>query len=118
MKLRIEGDAIRFRLNRRDVEMFAQSGRAEASVHFPGSMLRYVLESDNTAPGLTAEYEPGLIRVRVPAGQGSTWAASDDVAMESKQAELHILIEKDFQCLHKGEDARDPNAYPNPAAAR
>jgi hypothetical protein len=117
MKLRIDGDAIRFRLNRRDVETFATRGRAEATVHFPGSTLRYVLESDATGPKLTAEYEPGLIRVRVPAGLGAKWAAGDDVAMESKEAQLHILIEKDFQCLHKGEDARDPNAFPNPAAA-
>ena len=116
MKLRIDGDAIRFRLNRRDVETFARTGRAEASVHFPGSTLRYVLESDDTAQAMTAEYEPGLIRVRVPAGLGAHWAGSDDVAMESEQAQLHILIEKDFQCLHKGEDARDPNAYPNPVA--
>jgi hypothetical protein len=118
MKLRIDGDAIRFRLNRHDVETFARSGRAEASVHFPGSTLRYVLESDDRALAMTAEHEPGLIRVRVPAGLGTNWAAGDDVAIESKQAQLHILIEKDFQCLHKGEDARDPNAYPNPAAVR
>jgi hypothetical protein len=117
MKLRMDGDAIRYRLNRRDVETFAKTGRTEASVHFPGSTLRYVLASDKTAVAMTAEYEPGLIRVRVPAGLGEKWAAGDDVAMESKQAQLHILIEKDFQCLHKGEDARDPNAYPNPAAA-
>ena len=29
---------------------------------------------------------------------------------------LHIVIEKDFQCLHKGEAAKDPDAYPNPMA--
>lgn len=118
MKLRIDGDALRFRLNRRDVETFARSGRAEASVHFPGSSLRYVLESDETAPVITADYESGLIRVRIPPRLGANWAGGDAIAMESKQGQLQILIEKDFQCLHKGEDARDPNAYPNPTAAR
>ena len=116
MKIRIEGDTIRSRLNRHDVETFANSGRAEASVHFPGAILQYVLQSDETAPAITAEYEPGVIRVRVPAGVGAKWAASDEVAMESRHAQLLILVEKDFQCLHKREDARDPNAYPNPAA--
>jgi hypothetical protein len=116
VKLRIDGDSIRFRLNRRDVETFAKNGRTEVSVHFEGSTLRYVLESDDTAPGLTAEYEPGLIRVRVHAGLAAKWAGDEAVAMEATQGQLHILIEKDFQCLHKGEDARDPDAYPNPAA--
>ena len=73
---------------------------------------------DDAAQALTAEYEPGLIRVRVPARLGAHWAGSDEVAMESKNAQLQIIVEKDFQCMHKGEDARDPNAYPNPAAAR
>jgi hypothetical protein len=116
MKLRIEGDAIRYRLNRRDVETFARNGRAEGSVHFPAATLRYALESDESAISLTAEYEPGLIRVRVPSGLGAKWAGGDEVAMESRQAELLILIEKDFQCLHKGADARDPDGYPNPGA--
>jgi hypothetical protein len=117
MKLRIEGDAIRYRLNRRDVEAFATDGRTEGTVHFPGSTFRYSLESDDTAQSLTAEYNPGMIRIRVPARLGAHWAGSDEVAMESKDVHLQILIEKDFQCMHKGEDARDPDAYPNPAAA-
>ena len=117
MKLRIEGDTIRYRLNRRDVETFSSSGKAEASVHFPGSILRYSLESDGKAPAITAEYEPGLIRVRVPARVAAAWAGGDEISMEARHEQLHILVEKDFQCLHKGDDARDPNAYPNPAAA-
>ncbi len=116
MKIRIDGNAIRYRLNRRDVETFAGTGRVEASVHFPNSTLRYVLESDASAQDITAEYQPGLIRLRVPARMGANWAGGDDIAMESRQAQLHVLVEKDFQCLHKGEDARDPDAYPNPAA--
>jgi len=117
MKLRVDGDALRFRLNRREVEAFSKTGRAEASVHFEGSTLRYALESDDRAPAMTAEYQPGLIRVRVPAGLAAKWAGGDDVAIESSQAQLRILIEKDFQCMHKGADARDPDAYPNPAAS-
>jgi hypothetical protein len=30
--------------------------------------------------------------------------------------ELEIVIENDFQCLHKGEAGKDSYLYPNPAA--
>jgi hypothetical protein len=116
MKLRIQGDTIRYRLNRVEVEAFANSGRTESIIHFLSSSLRYTLEMDGTAADVRAEYEPGLIRVLVPSALGARWARGDEVAMEGNQAQLSILIEKDFQCLHKGEEARDLDAYPNPAA--
>jgi hypothetical protein len=31
------------------------------------------------------------------------------------QASVQLLIEKDFQCLHRS-DEQDPDAYPNPLA--
>ena len=115
MKLRIQGNAIRYRLNRREVEEFARSGRVEAAVEFPTGPLRYTLESDSRVCAPEAVYEPGRILIRVPADAGREWAAGDEVALRGPSGGgLEILVEKDFQCLHKGEEGRDPDAYPNP----
>ncbi len=116
MKIRIHGDAIRFRLNRMEVSAFAATGRVESSIHFPGSPLCYVLQSDAALIAPHADYTEGTIRIRVPAGIATEWATGDEVALRAVQGPLEILVEKDFQCLHKGEEAKDPGAYPNPAA--
>jgi hypothetical protein len=121
LKIRIQGDAIRLRLNRIEVASFAVTGRVESVIHFPGSSLCYALELDAAAAVPEADYAPGTIRIRVPARIAAEWAAGDEVALRGVQAvpngpQLEILVEKDFQCLHKGEAAKDPEAYPNPAA--
>ena len=51
-------------------------------------------------------------------GGHANGSASDRVGISGDQPlesgkRLSILIEKDFQCLH-GDEARDPDAYPNP----
>ena len=44
------------------------------------------------------------------------WIESDQVSIEAlAQASVQLLIEKDFQCLHKS-DEQDPDAYANPLA--
>jgi hypothetical protein len=121
VKIRFHGDSIRLRLNRLEVAAFAVTGRVESVIHFPGSFLCYALESNAALSVAEADYAGGAIRIRVPAGIAAEWAAGDQVALHGVQAvpggqQLEILIEKDFQCLHKGEAAKDPDAYPNPAA--
>ncbi|MBS1872431.1 MAG: hypothetical protein JSU00_04400 [Acidobacteria bacterium] len=116
MKMRIQGDAIRFRLNRREVEAFAESGRASGSLAFPGGgALVYTLER-SAAPDVTARFEGGAIRVGVPASALTGWASTDQVGIHVQVESLEVIIEKDFQCLHKGEAGKDPDAYPNPMA--
>jgi len=41
------------------------------------------------------------------------WADGDAVELEGIHSEVSILVEKDFQCLHKPAE-RDPDAFPNP----
>ena len=58
----------------------------------------------------------------MPHGIATAWAEGDEVALQSVQelpdgTPLKMLVEKDFQCLHKGEEAKDPDAYPNPEAS-
>jgi len=117
MKLRIHGESIRFRLNRKEVSDFLESGRISSSVHFPGgAQLTYALESAPALANAEAKLNGSTIVVSLPQGEARRWAAGDDVAISASTAGLDVLIEKDFQCMHKGEDAKDPDAYPNPLA--
>jgi hypothetical protein len=52
----------------------------------------------------------------VHCSRSRVWFVSDQVSIEAlSQAGVHLLVEKDFQCLHKS-DEQDPDAYPNPLA--
>ena len=74
--------------------------------------------SDNTA--LTARYHDHTMQVLLPSATAHAWASTDQVGIEETLSiddteVLHILIEKDFQCLHRT-DEEEPDHYPNPAA--
>ena len=118
MKFRVHGNSIRFRLNRREVEVVRANGHISAIVEFPGGgTLIYSLSSGGAEMG--ASFEAGEIRVSVPSEVANEWTGTDQVAIlervpVSGGRDLEILIEKDFQCMHKGEEGKDPDAYPNP----
>ena len=123
MKLRIDGDSIRLRLSRSEVAEFAERGRVEDTVRFGhGAVLRYVLESAQNARSTRARFDYDCIRVSVPGQVAGQWAATDEVSITAEQPlegrhQLSIVIEKDFQCLHKPGE-KDEDAFPNPLAAR
>ncbi len=121
MKMRVQGNAIRFRLNRRDVADFDEFGKIGASLAFAGGQrLSYQLEK-GSGSAIDSSFDGDTIRVRVPEPLVREWAGGDEVGIHQRQEvagglELEIVIEKDFQCMHKGEEAKDPEAYPNPMA--
>jgi hypothetical protein len=119
MKLRIQGNSLRLRLNQAEVSQFSKTGFLEESIQFaPGASFAYALESLSSLSAPKALYANGWLRIQVPGAEATDWVRSDRVGISGEQPlesgkRLSILIEKDFQCLH-GEDARDPNAFPNP----
>ena len=115
MKLRIQGNSLRLRLTRNEVATLRDRGRVESLVQFsPGQELVYRLQSSPHAPSLTAAFDGQAIRVTVPAHVMTEWAGSDQVSIETlPPAGLHVLIEKDFQCLH-GRGEQDLDAYSHP----
>jgi len=117
MKLRIQGNSLRLRLTQKEVLCLRDCGRVESSIEFaPGRTLAYVLEGSPHATSVTASFDGGTILVAAPAPLITEWAESDQVTIEgSLQAGVQLLIEKDFQCLHKP-NHHDPDAYPNPLA--
>ncbi|MGO8816791.1 MAG: DUF7009 family protein [Terriglobia bacterium] len=117
MKLRIQGNSLRLRLTRNEVAQLHDCGRVESSIEFgPGRTLAYALEGAPQAASVIASFDGGAIIVAVPTPLITKWAGSDEISIEgSVQSGVQVLIEKDFQCLHKP-NHHDPDAYPNPLA--
>jgi hypothetical protein len=122
MKLRIHENSLRLRLTQKEVAQFRSSGRVDALVYFAsGRRLSYSLESLPDAAEVSADFDDTAIRVRIPTEVAIQWTDSDDVGINASQPtgeglRLELLIEKDFQCLHRT-DEPEPDAYPNPLAA-
>ena len=115
MKLRIQENSLRLRLTQKEVAQLRDRNRVESSIEFgPGRTLVYKLEGSFRDKVVTANFEGQTIHVMVPMQMITEWIESDQVSIEaSSQAGVQLLIEKDFQCLHKS-DEQDPDAYPNP----
>jgi len=120
MKLRINGDSLRLRLSRSEVERLRESAAVEGAVHFGGDhQLQYILAIGDSVVGAT--YNGNRIRVEIPRDVAAEFADTDRVSVAGEQlldsgARLQILIEKDFKCMHQ-ESPGDSDAYPNPLSA-
>jgi hypothetical protein len=114
MKLRIEDDSLRLRLKQQEVARLRANGAVDCAIHFSaGRALTYSVVISLEASTITATYSGDSIRVALPQAVAIAWADSDQVTLESSGSSLRVLIEKDFQCLHK---PGDPEAFPNPLA--
>jgi Family of unknown function (DUF7009) len=124
MKLRVQGNSLRLRLNRSDVEQFRTSGVCAESLRFDSnSQLTYTLEMSSQLTAIEVQYLEDCIRVRLPLDMAEEWAGSDRVSLSLNRAGgsgPSLLIEKDFQCLHREQrsPADDADAFPNPVGIR
>jgi hypothetical protein len=115
MKLRIQGNSLRLRLNQKEVALVREGGHVESSIEFaPGCSLSYLLESSTIAESTSTTFDGRAIRVTIPAGRMVEWTESDQVGIETRSnGGIGLLIEKDFQCLHRSDD-QEPDAFPRP----
>ena len=121
MKLRIKGNSIRLRLTQSEIRQVGAGQTVREEVLFSTGHFAYALVPDPAIGALDARFDEGELQVRLPAALAVQWAHTDQVGIEERIAgrpgtSLHLLIEKDFQCLHKrpGEDESDH--FKNPAA--
>jgi hypothetical protein len=120
MKLRTRGNSIRLRLSRGDLATLLEHGVVEEQVGFPGGqVLRYRLERSG-APAPGASFSDGMITVRFPADAIDGWADPGEVSLEADcpivSGMLHLLVEKDYQCLAPRDGEDDEDLFPNPGA--
>jgi len=124
MKLRLKGNSIRLRLDRRDIERLVDEGRVDDSVRFgPGLAFSYAVET-GPAPHERprASYTTGRLLIRIDPNDAEEWLAGDRVGFDHQQpvdgGAVRVLLEKDFACIDRpaGEEADDAYAFPNPSA--
>jgi hypothetical protein len=114
MKLRIQDDSLRLRLTRGEVDALGDGLAIERAAHFPGGQtLRYIVRSGAAAQHPQAAYSGDSIQITLPEARVKAWAASDEVGIEGQDGPIRILVEKDFQCLHRTPGA-EADAFPNP----
>lgn len=119
MKIRIKGNAIRYRLTKTEVAGFGQQGIVEEKTEFPnGSVFLYRIERKSGITDIEASFAGNSICIFIPEKIVQEWTTTDTIGFSHKAAigkgkELFLLIEKDFVCLdHTFEDQADN--YPNP----
>jgi hypothetical protein len=114
MKLRIQGNSLRFRLTRSEVARLYEDGTIAETTHFGvGHSLTYRLRKAGAGTGVRAELADGVITVSAPASAVDSWATSDEVGIAARDGVLRIAIEKDFRCLTRREED-EVDAYPHP----
>lgn len=117
MKLRILNNAIRIRLSQTEVSALQTNNEVVCRTAFAQNELVYKLVLRKGIDDVTAQFDEYVISINVPVDIAEAWLNSPSAGFENKdQSQLKILVEKDFQCLHKrpGEDESDN--FPNPLA--
>ena len=117
MKLRIQRDTLRLRLTQKEVAELRAGGCVQSSLRFAsGRSLTYSVASSGEATQVNADFDGNSIRVTLPRAAMAAWADGDQAGINGPPDQpTLLLIEKDFQCLHKPGE-QDPEAYPNPLA--
>ena len=101
MKLRINGNAIRLRLNRSEIVIFGEHGLLEEKTEFiNGITFVYALERKAGIDKLEASFQENMIRVFVPEEIVNQWTTTDIVGYDDNMdigndCHLKLLIEKD-----------------------
>lgn len=122
MKLRINNNSIRLRLTQPEVAMIGNGMAVEESLFLhkpPNENFRYRLEPCDQSATIVATYAAHQLLVKVPKSEAASWATTEQVSLRHVQNEgtenaSMILIEKDFQCLHKRPDEDETHNFPNP----
>ncbi len=122
MKLRLRDSSIRLRLTRPEVQAIGQGQRLEARTELPdGSVFRYAIVMAIGGP-VTATFVDGCLEVVVPLAEAMQWVEGDAVSIESIRptpgGTCHLLIEKDFACLHPRAEDHGAETFPNPTSPR
>jgi repressor of nif and glnA expression len=120
MKIRIQGNSIRYRLTRTEVRELQEKGIVQKHTTFNRKNFAYrVLEKEGIT-ALEADFQNDTISLFFPKVENEKWADlervgyANDMILDNGQT-LRLLLEKDFVCLDERVEDQSDN-YPNPAA--
>ena len=124
MKLRIRGNSVRVRLDRKDLAELLEHGRVLDVLRFGPSSnhtFTYAVVAGSAPPGRPhAQYYAGLLVVTIDFGDAREWAAGEQVGFDHALAveggTVRVILEKDFACLDRpaADAVEDAWAFPNP----
>ncbi|TYZ13554.1 hypothetical protein FY528_03855 [Hymenobacter lutimineralis] len=108
MKIRLEENTLRVRLDAREILVFQQQGRLETVVCLgllASDQLTYTLERAPDAQALAVACAAGTVRVLVPTAAADAWTTTGQVSLQGampvfNNQVLQILVEKDLGCKH------------------
>jgi hypothetical protein len=110
MKLRLEGNSIRLRVRKSDINTLQKNGAITETLTFPnGDVFQYQLAIKNTALDIESQLISNILTVSIPLSIATDWMQTDAVGIEKTLPNgLFILIEKDFPCTDRPwEDTSD-----------
>jgi hypothetical protein len=119
MKLRIKGSSLRLRLTQGEVRSLETTGEVTEQVHFGGgARLTYRLRTDPQGDEISATYGDNVIDIRVPRDTALAWSRTDQVTLSHAEAvadaELRVVIEKDWNCLAPRSEEDESDNFPHP----
>lgn len=106
MKLRIQGNTLRLRLDREDLKRFAEHGMIEDSIRFgttDDTVLSFELKATEVGDRFHVSFHSNRIIIDVPQEIAGHWIDTDQVGIGGSiplpdRDELMISIEKDLFC--------------------
>jgi len=119
MKIRIRGNSIRYRLDKKDIEILQTEGKVEESTHIGAGDLHFCIKAKTGATGPFIKLEGSAVHLSFPKEQITEWTDTDMVGFSADipnadGSVVSILIEKDFKCLTE-RDEDESNAFENPS---
>ncbi len=121
MKVRINKQSIRFRLDKVDIDELAKSNRILQSTQL-GKGTSMTLEYElifNPLNDFQISFQNNRISVSIPMKIGREWVETENVGFDrtlelNEQQKIYVLIEKDFQCLVPRPNENEENNFENP----
>jgi hypothetical protein len=121
MKLRINGNSIRLRLLRSEVDAFVGTGRIEHTIHFASSddaFLKYGLELEADLSDVVVRHKQSEVTIVLPSQKAISWAETVQIGIYCAvnlggHGILDVIVERDFACLDLS-DADNHDTFPNP----
>lgn len=119
MKIRIQGNSIRIRLSKSEVDKLSSIGYIEEKTAFGKNAFGYCLQKKTGITELAASYDDDKIIMFVPEHLLTEWPENNVIGFDAKMPigeneTLYLLLEKDFKCLDNVmEDQSDNFENPN-----
>jgi len=119
MKIRIKGNAIRFRLTKTEVDTLCKEGYIEESTDFGDHTFSYAVQRKAVST-MEATFLKNRLTVSISEDKVANWNTNQLVGFEhvmriDENKTLQLLLEKDFVCMDDRQEDQSDN-YPNPKA--